>query len=103
MDAQPSYGIYFAKPADGTFGWAGADYDVWGKAVLEAIDYQTGKMRWTHELGPGSAGAGVLTTDSGLIFTGDVAGNILALRTSDGKTLWHAGTGANMQTSPITY
>ena len=52
VDAHPSYGIYFAKPADGTFGWAGADYGVWGKGVLEAIDYQTGKIRWTHELGP---------------------------------------------------
>ena len=66
VDAHPSYGIYFAKPADGTFGWAGADYGVWGKGVLEAIDYQTGKIRWRHELGPGYAGAGVLTTDSGL-------------------------------------
>ncbi|HVW86496.1 MAG TPA: acido-empty-quinoprotein group A [Bryobacteraceae bacterium] len=103
VDAHPSYGIYFAKPADGTFGWAGADYGVWGKAVLEAIDYQTGKLRWTHELGPNGAGAGVLTTDSGLTFTGDAAGNVLALRTSDGKTLWHAGEGAGMQSSPITY
>ena len=47
VDAHPSYGIYFAKPADGAFGWAGADYGVWGKGVLEAIDYQTGKIRWT--------------------------------------------------------
>ena len=47
VDAHPSYGIYFAKPADGTFGWAGADYGVWSKAVLDAIDYQTGKIRWS--------------------------------------------------------
>jgi alcohol dehydrogenase (cytochrome c) len=103
VDAHPSYGIYFAKPADGTFGWAGADYGVWGKGVLEAIDYQTGKIRWSHELGPNGAGAGVLTTDSGLIFTGDATGNALALRTSDGQTLWHAGVGGSMQSSPITY
>jgi alcohol dehydrogenase (cytochrome c) len=103
VDAHPSYGIYFAKPADGDFGWAGADYGVWGKGVLEAIDYQTGKLRWTHELGPNGAGAGVLTTDSGLLFTGDAQGSVLALRTSDGKTLWHAGAGGNMQSSPITY
>jgi len=103
VDAHPSYGIYFAKPADGSFGWAGADYGVWGKAVLDAIDYQTGKVRWSHELGPNGAGAGVLTTESGLIFTGDAQGNVLALRTADGKTLWHAGAGSPMQSSPITY
>ena len=103
VDAHPSYGIYFAKPADGTFGWAGADYGVWGKGILDAIDYQTGKIRWTHELGPGGAGAGVLTTDSGLTFTGDARGNVLALDTADGKTLWHSGAGVPMQSSPITY
>ncbi len=103
VSAHPSYGIYFTKPADGTFGWAGADYGVWGKGVLEAIDYQTGKIQWSHELGANGAGAGVLTTDSGLIFTGDAQGSVLALRTSDGATLWHAGQGQSMQSSPITY
>jgi alcohol dehydrogenase (cytochrome c) len=103
VDAHPSYGIYFAKPADGNFGWAGADYGVWGKAVLEAIDYQTGKIRWSHELGPNGSGAGVLTTASGLLFTGDAMGNVMALSTAEGKTLWHAGEGAGMQSSPISY
>jgi alcohol dehydrogenase (cytochrome c) len=103
VDAHPSYGIYFAKPADGNFGWAGADYGVWGKGVLEAIDYQTGKIRWSHELGPHGSGAGVLTTASGLIFTGDALDNVMALSTADGKTLWHAGEGAGMQSSPISY
>lgn len=103
VDAHPSYGIYFAKPADGNFGWAGADYGVWGKAVLEAIDYQTGRIRWSHELGPNGSGAGVLTTESGLIFTGDAVGNVMALSTAEGTTLWHAGEGAGMQSSPISY
>jgi alcohol dehydrogenase (cytochrome c) len=103
VDAHPAYSIYFAKPADGAYGWAGADYTVWGKAVLEAIDYQTGKIRWSHELGPEGSGAGVLTTESGLTFTGDALGNFLALDTRNGKTLWHAGSGARIQSSPITY
>jgi alcohol dehydrogenase (cytochrome c) len=102
VSAHPSWSIYFAKPADGTYGWAGADYSVWSKGEIDAIDYQTGKIRWSHELG-GDAGAGVLTTDSGITLTGDHAGNVLALDTSTGKTLWHAGTGVRMESSPITY
>ena len=103
MDAHPSWSIYFSKPADGNYGWAGADYGLWGKGVIEAIDYQTGKIRWTHEVGPGGPGAGVLTTDSGLTFSGDNHGNFLALDTRNGKTLWHAGSGAHIASSPITY
>ncbi len=102
VDAHPSWSLYFAKPADGVYGWAGADYGVWGKGVIEAIDYQTGKIRWSHELGPES-GAGVLTTDSGLVFTGDGHGNFLALDSSNGKTLWHAGSGSHIVSSPTSY
>ncbi len=102
VSAKPSYSIYFAKPADGTYGWAGADYSLWSKGVIEAIDYRTGKIRWSHDIGQG-ASAGVLTTASGLVFTGDASGNVLALDAANGKTLWHAGSGAPMQSSPITY
>jgi alcohol dehydrogenase (cytochrome c) len=44
----------------------------------------------------------VLTTASGLVFTGDAANSALALRTSDGETLWHSGIG-RVGNSPITY
>jgi alcohol dehydrogenase (cytochrome c) len=103
VSAHPSYSVYFTKPADGTYGWAGADYDLWSKGVIEAIDYQTGKIRWTHELGTGTPTAGILTTASGLLFTGDLKENVLVLETSTGKTLWHAGLGGRISTSPISY
>jgi alcohol dehydrogenase (cytochrome c) len=102
VSAQDGYGIYFFKKEHGDYGWAGADYNVWGKAVLRAIDYQTGAIRWEHDLGDGASGAGVMTTTTGLTFTGDSAGHALALRTSDGATLWHAGIG-KVGNSPITY
>ena len=43
-----------------------------------------------------------MTTETGLTFTGDVPGNALALRTSDGTTLWHASVG-RMGNAPITF
>jgi alcohol dehydrogenase (cytochrome c) len=102
VSAADSYGIYFFKPEDGDYGWAGADYGVWGRGALKAIDYQTGEFRWTHDLGGGGSGAGVLTTASGVLFTGDAAGNAIALGTKDGSTLWHSSIGG-VSMSPITY
>jgi len=102
VSAHDAYGIYFFKPEHGAVGWAGADYTVYGRGALRAIDYETGKIRWSHDLHGGAGAAGVLTTATGLTFTGDSAINALALRTSDGTTLWHSGTG-RMGNSPITY
>ena len=46
-------------------------------------------MKWAQ----GDRAQACMTTDSGLTITGDGYGNVLALDTSNGKTLWHAGTG----------
>jgi alcohol dehydrogenase (cytochrome c) len=102
VSAQDGYGIYFFKPEHGAFGWAGADYTLYGRSAIRAIDYQTGAIKWNHEIGDGAGTAGVLTTASGLTFTGDIAGNVLALRTNDGATLWHSTIG-RVGNSPITY
>jgi alcohol dehydrogenase (cytochrome c) len=102
VNAQDGYGIYFFKPEHGEYGWAGADYTVAGKSSLRAIDYRTGKIAWDHPIGDGAGTAGVLTTDAGLIFSGDNRRNVMALRTSDGATLWHQDIG-RVQNAPITY
>jgi len=102
VSAHDAYGLYFFKPEHGAVGWAGADYTVYGRGVLRAIDYQTGAVRWNHDLHGGAAAAGVLATASGVIFTGDSAQSALALRASDGATLWHSGIG-RVNNSPITY
>jgi alcohol dehydrogenase (cytochrome c) len=102
VSAQDGYGIYFFKSEHGTYGWAGADYAVAGKAFLRAIDYQTGKIAWDHPIGDGAGTAGVLTTESGLTFSGDVTGNVMALRTTDGATLWHQNIG-RMGNAPIAF
>ena len=102
VNAQDAYGIYFFKPEHGAYGWAGANYSVYGRSALRAIEFDTGKIRWSKDIGDGAGAAGVLTAASGLAFTGDNAGNALALRTSDGTTLWHSGIG-RVGNGPITY
>jgi alcohol dehydrogenase (cytochrome c) len=101
VNAQDGYGVFFFKPDHGDYGWAGADYNVSGFGYIRAIDYQTGTVKWSKEIG-GGGGAGVLTTTTGVTITGDARGNAMALRTSDGTTLWHASTGG-ISSNPITY
>lgn len=101
VSAQDGYGIYFYKKEHGDYGWAGADYGVWSKGSIRAIDYKTGKVRWDHDIG-GEGSAGILTTASGLTFTGDTGTSVMALRTTDGATLWHSSIG-RVGNSPTTY
>ena len=102
VSAQDGYGIYFYKPDHGAYGWAGADYNIAGKSFLRAIDYRTGEIAWSHPIGDGAGAAGVLTTASGLAITGDIPGNLMVLRTSDGETLWHSPIG-RVGNGPIAY
>lgn len=102
VNAQDGYGIYFFKPEHGAYGWAGADYNIAGRSYLRAIDYRTGRIVWDHPIGDGAGTAGVLTTATGLTFSGDNSTNVLALRTSDGATLWHENIG-RMQSAPVMY
>jgi alcohol dehydrogenase (cytochrome c) len=102
VSAADAYGVYFFKPEHGQYGWAGADYGIHSRGELRALDYATGEVRWRHDLHGGAGAAGVLTTASGLTFTGDSANSALALSTRDGTTLWHAGIG-RVGNSPVTY
>jgi alcohol dehydrogenase (cytochrome c) len=56
--------------------------------TAKALDYQTGKIRWTHDIG--GMGAGLLNTAGNLVFAGDSSGHLMALDARDGRTLWHA-------------
>jgi alcohol dehydrogenase (cytochrome c) len=70
---------------------------------LIALDYRTGAAKWVRESGEGRGFPGILTTAGGVLFTGDVAGSVLALDAADGKVLWHSYAGGNFNSSPITY
>lgn len=102
VSAADAWSLYFFKPEHGDYGWAGADYTVRSEGRLRAIDYRDGSIRWEHDLHGGAGTAGVLTTAGGVTFTGDSASSALALRTSDGVTLWHSRIG-RVGNSPISF
>ncbi len=84
-------------------GWAGRDRNLWADSVLEAIDYNTGSIRWKHAIGPGEGVGGMLSTAGNLLFTSDNSSNVMALDPATGKTLWHVNLGAGMSSAPMTY
>jgi alcohol dehydrogenase (cytochrome c) len=102
VSAADAFGLYFYKPEHGAYGWAGASPGVYSRGYLRAIDYRTGEIRWSHDLHGGSGTAGVLTTATGVTFTGDSASSAMALRTHDGATLWSSRIG-RVGNSPITF
>jgi alcohol dehydrogenase (cytochrome c) len=71
--------------------------------ALRALDPRTGERRWEFRY-PTPSTSGLLTTASGLIFSGDAEGNLLALDSENGRLLWRYQMGAPMHgTSPVTY
>jgi alcohol dehydrogenase (cytochrome c) len=58
---------------------------------LVAIDYNTGKPKWRHELTAGSVGE--TSTAGGVLFLSN-SGGIEALDAATGRALWHADIGA---------
>jgi len=71
--------------------------------ALRALDPTTGAQKWEFRyLTPSTAG--LLTTASGLVFTGDADGNVIALDSRDGQMLWQYQMGAQLHgTSATTY
>jgi acido-empty-quinoprotein group A len=102
VSARRLYSIFYRTAEGKPEGWGGRDRNLWAESVLQAIDYQTGKIRWSHELGSGEDVAGLLSTAGKLLFTADTSGNLLALDPADGRTLWHVNVG-RMAASPMTY
>lgn len=105
VNEREGIGVYYlTMPGKKAEGWAGRDFTVVSKAYLKAIDYQTGKIKWSRDASSGRGGfSGILTTAGHLLFTADQAGNLLALDPATGKTLWHMYPGGALGSAPMTY
>jgi alcohol dehydrogenase (cytochrome c) len=104
VNAFRAYSIYYIFDASADpQGWGGTDR---GGAVLDAmvqaIDYQTGKVRWSHKWESGGR-SGLLSTAGNLVFAGDGANNFVALDATTGQALWGANLGAAVANGPISY
>jgi len=79
----------------GVGGGGGASYGTF----VDAIDYQTGKVKWRHPLTNGSVG--LTTTAGGVLFMSN-GGGIEAIAATDGRPLWHSEIG-NLTSPPEVF
>jgi alcohol dehydrogenase (cytochrome c) len=77
------------------------DADVEG--YHQAMDPLTGKIKWQIKLTDHVTQAGMLATDGGLVFTGRMTGEFIAIDEPSGKVLWQFQTGSGINAPPITY
>jgi alcohol dehydrogenase (cytochrome c) len=75
--------------------------DVMGHFV--AINPLTGEKKWEIPLTDLPSSAGMLATAGGLVFTGKLTGEFLALDKDTGQTLWQFKTGSSVNSTAITY
>jgi len=68
-----------------------------------AINPLTGEKKWEIPLTDLPSSAGMLATAGGLVFTGKLSGEFVALDERDGKTLWQFKTGSSVNSTAITY
>jgi alcohol dehydrogenase (cytochrome c) len=83
-------GSYTLDPIEKSRGW------------LTAIDASTGAIKWKYESRRPMLAA-VTTTAAGLVFTGELEGDFLALDASDGRVLYRFNTGGRLNGGIATY
>ena len=107
VNARKGYSVaYLTDVEENPEGYGGIGGGLLTQGVLEAIDYKTGNVVWSHEYPSGSfgnSGPGILTTAGKLLFTGDPSGNLIAYDPATGRILWHFRTGSQVSNGPMTY
>ena len=103
VSAARAFSIYYIyDPSDNPMGWGGTDRGGYTESMIQAIDYKTGKIRWTHPW-EGNARSGLLSTAGNLLFAGGPSNDIVALDATTGRALWHSVIGGPVTNGPITY
>ena len=72
------------------------------RGYLKAIDPKTGKAKWTTPFAVPNY-SGTMVTAGGLVFTGTLTGQFIAVDADTGKILWQFQTPSGIISQPITW
>ena len=87
-------------------GYTGIETSIKNPEILGyhlAMNPLTGKTAWKIPLRDYPVAAGTLSTDGGLLFTGKLTGEFIALDQDTGKQIWQFKTGSSINAPPITF
>jgi alcohol dehydrogenase (cytochrome c) len=70
---------------------------------LTAINPLTGEKKWEVPLTDYPSSSGMLATGGGLVFTGKLSGEFIALDQETGRIVWQFKTGSSINSTAITY
>jgi alcohol dehydrogenase (cytochrome c) len=90
-----------AEPADGWLFGRHDPMERW-RGWVTAFDPESGDVKWKVQT-PKPMVAAITATAGGLVFTGDLDGQLLALDAASGKELWRHDTGKAMGGGVISY
>ena len=77
--------------------------EIW-RVYVRALNLTTGKQVWEQErIDSTSLGGGLLSTAGGVIFSGEINGEFVALNANTGAPVWHFNTGQRINAQPMTY
>src|SRR6266446_3555623 len=102
----PSSEVANLKPGEPHYGvkrpWAYLFDDPNGRGYLRAVDPLTGQSKWAVPFKSPNF-SGTLVTAGGLVFTGRLTGEFMAVDADSGKILWEFQTSAGIVGQPVTW
>jgi alcohol dehydrogenase (cytochrome c) len=104
VSASRAFSVYYLyDPSDNPQGWGGTDRGGYSESMIQAIDYKTGKVRWSHMWEGTGARSGLLSTAGNLLFAGGTGNALVALNATTGDAVWQAHLTGGVSNGPITY